>query len=446
MIWWSLLAVSSTLSLSRADVIRLATLNPQVKATAAEIARGEARRDRAHAARFPRLSATAFIATSQQADLVDRNGVQSVQSSSDFSLSDLSAAFGGTLDVIQPLFTFGKIDLRAEAAEHGIDAAKSQVDITRDEVAFQAASLCEASLYAGAVQRFMSDVSGILVRSIEDTEARLEAGALDVSRQDLLRLQSALGAARVYEHAAEAAVAQTSAGLRAYLDLAPATSIALEEDELVADRKLTLDALIALAREHRPELRALRSGATAFDKLADAEEAGYFPDIFLYAFVSGAYTPGRDWVTSRYVLDPLGHFVPGALLGARWELDWNGAGARADEARADAGRLQSLLAWAERGIPAEVEKLYRDLLRIERDAAQLRETVPITKEWTVRASADYAAALGDSRAVTDAVEAYVLARSKQLETTYLLNVTMAALAKATGTLRSGSALYPGERR
>ena len=434
-------------TISRADAVRLAsTDNPQVAETGAKIDRAKARQEQVRAARFPALSLQAFIATSEKAQLADEHGVRSTKSAYDFSFNDLSAAFGGVLDLLQPLYTFGKIDLRAEATEHDLEASKAQVEMTRQRVALEAASLYEASLYALALERFMEDVIGTVERSIQDTDDRLNAGAADVSEEDVLRLKAALGLARLVKNAADAGLEQTDAGLHAYLDLDPEVPIALADTELdpIPHRDVTLEALVALARENRPELRALREGITGYERLADAEAAAYFPDFFLLGFVSGAYTPGREWANSRYAVDPLGHLVPGALVGARWELKWDTAGARAAEVRSDATKLRNRLAWAERGIPAEVEKLYRDRIRYERDAAQLAETVPVTKRWTVRATADYSAGLGGSREVTDAVDAYVVARSKQFETTYRFNVTMAKLARATGTLRPGNGeLYPG---
>ncbi|MCA9551391.1 MAG: TolC family protein [Myxococcales bacterium] len=434
--------------LTRAMVVqRAAAEHPKVAATHAEVDRAEARQGQVRAARFPELQVLLTVTTALQGELVDEHGVRSTRSAYDFNLTrDLSAAFGGQLTVIQPLYTFGKLDLRAEAAEHGLYAAKAQVDMTRAEVALEAARLYELNLYARSVLLFLEDVEGIAKKSLEETEALLAAGAAEVTPQDKLRLEAALGLTAVGRHRAEAGIAQTSAGLRAYLGLPTDQPVALADGflEALPAAPGSLEDLIGMALERRPELMALRHGIEAREKLAEAQEADYFPDLFAVGFVSGAYTPGRDFVTSRYVLDPLGHFLPGLGVGARWTLQWDGAGQRAKEARADVTALEQLFVWAQAGLPAEVERAYRDLVRFRADLAKLAVSLPQAKQWMVRASADYSAGLGPSSEISDAVQAYVALRVAELDAAYGVNVALAELARATGTLGTGDlGLYPG---
>ena len=114
---------------------------------------------------------------------------------------------------------------------------------------------------------------------------------------------------------AKAGQRQASAGLVAYLDLPPNATIEPQEDRLRALPSVQAAAgrMVADALRRRPELAALAEGAQAFDSLAAAEQAGDLPDVFQLAFATGAYTPGRDLVESRYITDPLYHFDPGVL-------------------------------------------------------------------------------------------------------------------------------------
>lgn len=60
----------------------------------------------------------------------------------------------------------------------------------------------------------------------------------------------------------------------------------------------------------------------------------------------------------------------------------------------------------------------------------------------MRASADYAVGMGPARSLTDAVTAYVLIRTQIMDAVFRVNVGLAKLAKATGTLVSGKGPYP----
>lgn len=439
--------------ISRLDVItRAAKQNPQVAAQRAELVRARARQGRVRAARFPEISITTAIATGLQADLEDppEHGVNSTRSAYDFNLArDLSATFAVQAQLLQPLYTFGKIDLRREATDAALEASKAQVEMTAADIALEAAKLYEAHLFAQSVLLFLEDNEGFARRNLEETEFRLEEGDTEVKVQDKLRLRTALSLVRAGQAQARAGISQSREGLRAYLDIPADTTIEVADDflEPLSSQPGPLERLVQQALEERPEIRALENGIQAFHRLADAETAGYFPDIFLLGLVSAAYTPGRDFVTSRYVLDPMGHFLPVALIGARWTVQWNSAGQKADEVRADAFRLTSLLEWAKAGMPAEVNKVYQDVIQYRTAIKELEEALPLTKQWTVRASADYGVGLGPSREITDAAQAYVIVKLGVLDAVYKLNVALAELAKATGALASGtSELYPGLMR
>ncbi len=439
---------TSSITLSRVEVVRRAAeQNPQVASARAEIYRSEALQNQVFAARFPSLSVRVGIATSLQADLVDENGATSRRSAyDDFEFDQLSAAFVGQALATQPLYTFGKIDLRGEAADHGLRAQRAQVRMTQADVAFEAAQIYEGLIYANEVLRFLDDLDGIAEKTLEQTEDLLDDGAPDVSEQDILRVKSAQGLAALGRTEAEAGVSQAIEGLRAYLGIDRGVIILPEDEYLepISMKPSRLEDLIDLAMNNRAEFDALREGILGYERLADAESAGYYPNIFLAGFVTAAYTPGRDLIQSRYVFDPLGHFVPAALIGAQWDIQWDMAGQRANEVRADAIKLTGLLKWAEQGIPAEVNQVYQEVVRARADIAQLEETIPLTKQWLVRASANYGVGLGPSRDVADAVTNYVLLKTAQLKAVYRLNIALAQLAKVTGTLPDGdSPLYPG---
>lgn len=440
--------LTGTLTVDRAEVIRRAIKqNPQAAAARAELVRARARQGMVRAARFPEIEFTVGIAASLKADLVDGTAVESTRSAYDFRFQDLTATFGGVITLTQPLYTFGKIDLRGEAADRALDATKAQIRMTEVDIAFEAVKLYEAHLYAQTLLLFVKDLEDIGARSLEETEFLLEEGSPDVSIQDKLRLQSAMGLARIAKAQAKAGISQSIEGLRAYLGLPAGTKVQLTDSFLIpiSAEPTSFETMVGWAKNNRPEFAALKNGITAYEKLADAEEADYYPDIFLYGYISGAYTPGREFITTRYVLDPLGHFLPVGLIGARWTVQWDMAGQQAEVTRTDAYRLINLLKWAELGIPAELNKPYQDVVSARENIKDANETIKTAKQWLVRASADYGAGLGSSRDLTDAVQAYVLLKNAEIEAVYKLNVALAELAKVTGTLDSGtSSLYPGK--
>ncbi|HEX2736210.1 MAG TPA: TolC family protein [Polyangiaceae bacterium] len=422
--------------LTRGAAVALALRqNPTIAAARAVEAQSAARGAQAHAAAFPRISLTGAVGPSVTAHLVPGSGIESTRSSADLNLRDLSVVVGGELQVLQPLYTFGKLSERQRAAALELAAREAQTDMTRADVAFQVAELYEAYLFASDASAFFTETLHWLERTVEETQREIEEGT-GANEQDLLRLNTAQGVARLGLSRADAAKAQTLGGLVAYLGFAPGTLLVPGESglELLPALDRDLPALIKLALGSRPELRGLDAGSKAYLALANAEEADSLPDIFALGYLSAAYTPGRDWIDSRFVIDPLNHLVPGVLVGARWQFTGDMASQRGAENRARASELSHLSKWAQLAVPAEVTRAYEDVKRAEHDASEAAKATGLAKRWAVSASADYSVGLGDSRNVTEASTAYVQLRLAEFDARFRHNVALAQLAKVTGTL------------
>ena len=431
-------------------VARALRQNPQVAAARAAEAQASARRDQAQAARFPTISVTLGTGPSLKARLVPGTAVESTENPyGDVGLDDLSIVLGGQLEVLQPIYTFGKIGHRERAATHEIRARRAQTEMTRAELAVTVAQLYEGLLFARAAESFFLEMERWLARTIEDTRQDLSADS-DITEQDLLRLQTAMAALQISIHQAQAAKRQAEAGIVAYLALPIGTPIEPKEAgfDLLPTAPADRAPLIELALDQRPELRALSEGSAAYQALARAESAGNLPDFFALAFASAAYTPGREAVNTRYVQDPLHGFYPGLLVGARWQITGSMASERAEENEARARELAQTRRWAEMGLPAEVTRAFEDVQRAKKDAEEADKAIGLAKQWVVRASADFAIGLGDAREVTDASSAYVQLRVASFDAKFRHNVALAELARATGTFNGvdGSPFYPAREK
>jgi outer membrane protein TolC len=442
-----LLAQPEEEALSRTRALQIAlSQNPELAASRAETAKARAQRGQAKAAQWPRIEATLGVGPGLSAHLVPGTAVESTKSVYDVSLQDLSVTIGGNLSAVLPIYTFGKISHRVDGAEHGVEAQLARERITSAEVALAVARLYEGQLYAADEALFLEEVEDRLAHIIEDTRARLRRAKPDVAEQDVLRLESAESLTRLSLHEARAGKLETREGLRAYLGLSSTSSITFKEDGLapVALPPTSRGELVALALAARPEILALDHGSRAYEELAEAELAGYMPNFFLMAFFSFAYTPNRDLIRTRYVVDPLYYFRPGVLVGLEWSLEGDMAGQRAAEMHAQAEQLAQIRRWATDGVPAEVEKARADAVRADLDRRETEDALVRAKRWVVIAESDYAAGLSDSRSLTDALEAYVVLRSRNIESVFRLNVALAELSKAIGTLGTASVeLYPG---
>jgi outer membrane protein TolC len=428
----------------RAAVAAALAQNPQIAAARAEEAAVEAQREQVGAARWPSITVDAGVGPSVVAHLVPGTDMSVEQQYHGVLRWDqLSAVFIANASAIQPLYTFGKIQLRGEAAVAGLNARKAETRMKRADVAFAVAQIYEGLLFARDAERFFEEMDRWLEAELDSTVDKVKKHIGNANDRDVLRVQAALGLAAMGLNQARAGQAQARAGLVAYLGLPAGEKIDVAEDELLPVGHLPADVadVARLARDNRPEIYAVREGRHALLALAAAEHAGYLPDIFLLGFIQAAYTPNRDWNENRYIIDPLNHFIPGLILGARWQLQGPMAGWRGAEQRAHAEGLAHLGDWAELGIPAEVRKAWEDVKRCDLDIEKGDAAVKKSKQWMVMASADYDVGLSDIREVSDAVESYVTLRTAVLRARYDRNVAMADLCRATGTLDGDAQVF-----
>lgn len=434
--------------LTRGKAIAMALAqSPRIASVAAGELVARAHRGQARAARRPSLTAVLGTGPALRARLVPGTGAQSTEDMyGDVGLDDLSVVVGGRFELVQPLYTFGKIAERERAAEHELRARGFETDLARADVAFRVAEMYEGLLFARTAEAFFEETLHWLTRTLEDTRREARAGGSS-TEQDVARLEASLAALRLGLHQAAAGKRQAEAGLIAYLavpsgELPPSSAEGLEPLPVEPGEA---HGLVGIALARRPELRALREGGAAYEALARAEAAGDWPDFFALAFASAAYTPGRDVADSRYVQDPFSGFYPGLLVGARWQLTWGMAGERAAEQRAFAKQLSALEAFARTGIPAEVTQAHEDVQRAKADWVETRRGIAFAKAWLVGAEADASVGLGPSSEVADAARAYVDLRVASFDAAFRHNVGLAALARATGTLGDpASSSYPGQ--
>ncbi|HTV17320.1 MAG TPA: TolC family protein [Polyangiaceae bacterium] len=437
--------VNEPLTRRRAIALALAQ-SPRIDSVAAGELVARAHVGQARAARGPSITAAIATGPSLRATLVPGTGAASTENIyGDVGLDDLSIVIGGRFEIAQPLYTFGKIAEREQAAKHELRARGSETEMARAELALRVAEIYESLLFARAAQAFFEETQHWVTQMLDDTRQEVQTGSS--TAQDVARLEAALAGIRLGLHQASAGKRQAEAGLRAYLVLPQSEPLAVAGDgvEPLPIEAGDEHALVVLALARRPELRALREGNAAYEALARAEAAGDWPDFFALAFASAAYTPGRDVADSRYVQDPLNGFYPGVLFGARWQLTWGMASERAAEQRASAKQLSALEEFARSGIPAEVTRAYEDVQRAKADLVEAGRGMSSAKAWLVGAEADAAVGIGPSSDIADAARAYVELRVASFDAAFRHNVALAALARATGTLGDpNSSTYPGK--
>jgi outer membrane protein TolC len=416
--------------LSLEEAITLAVKNsPQVKEEQFGVLKRMSQRAQADAARFAQLEITVVGGPSPRA-----RGDQ-ISSPDSKTSPDITGMFGlATVSLVQPLYTFGKIDSLREAAAHGIAVSKAQVNERATKVAMLVHEAYYGYLLATSLENLALEIDDQLGSTLAKTQRQLDAGAPGVDNIDLLKLQTFQGELHKQLNDIREGKALAQAGMHTLLNLDPAQPIELVDKSLEpSERELgPLEQYVSDAQQLRPEFTQAREGVKAFEKLVDAAKADYYPVIFFGVFGSLAEATNRDRVKNPFVYDRLNDSAIAPVLGVQWKLNLGITAGKVEETEAELGKIQQKQALAVQGIPFQVRQAYLEMQQHQANIEATRKGFRSGRQWLVAASSNFDLGVGPGKDVADAAVAYAKLRAGYFQSVYHYNLGFAKLDHMAG--------------
>jgi outer membrane protein len=416
--------------LSLDEALTLAVKNsPQIKEEQFGVLKRQSQRAQADAARFAQLEITAVVGPSPRAR---GNQINSPDSKTDPAITGV---FGlGTISLVQPLYTFGKIDSLREAAAHGIAASQAQVNERATKVALLVYEAYYGYLLAVSLENLGLEIGDQLSSTLDKTRRQLEAGAPGVDNIDALKLQTFQGELEKQLNDVREGKGLALAGLHTLLFLDPAEPIELT-DKVLEPRVLetgSLEQYLTDARQMRPEFTQAREGMKAYEKLVDATKADYYPVIFFGVFGNVAEATNRDRFGNPFVYDRLKDSAIAPVLGVQWKFNLGITAGKVEEAEAELGKIQQKHAQAEQGIPFQVRQAYLEVQQHQANIEATRKGFRSGRQWLVAAASNFDLGVGQGKDVADAVQAYAKLRAEYFLAVYNYNLGLAKLDHVAG--------------
>lgn len=350
-----------------------------------------------------------------------------------------------SLDVSQPLFTFGKIRAAVELARQVVEVTEAQIATARLDVALAAA---EAFYEVQAARRALETVheqEEARREFLAVVEARFEIG--EATRLELLQAQATLAELRPDLASARGRLDRSRARLRQVLGSPPPGSLALpdgapEEADFPASPPVTT--LVRDALERRPELADLRLQAEALEEQQEVTRADGRPQIEL----TGSY--GRETRLLDDLPDPLFNdwFV---AVGMSWEL-FDGGRRKGQIAQLESRKHQ--LEWQRRDLAQQVRfELEEAVSAYETARARLlatRVAARASREASRVARESYREGVALLADWLDAQQRETVAEIRLVEARYGARVEAARLLRVLGALPTeevaGVSTEPPRRR
>ncbi len=426
--------------------------NPQVAVAESQI--DEARGLYAFAASkaYPVLNATLlFGGPTPEARTTVVNDVNTITPASlegDFDFGQLGVALRINGNASVPIYTFGKISSGKDAAKHVVEAAKHQAHGTKAEVVSDVTRAFWSIQLLRAFETSLADGEKTLEKVLHKVQELLEADSPQVTENDRLRLLHALGTLRVRKIDAADAFKIATKALLLLIGRPQSSSIevaVVDLDDGLPTQIPDEEEMIRRVHSKRPELLALREVVEAQKSFAELRRAQFYPDFFIGAVVSYAYTSNATDQTNPFINDPFNFFDLGIGIGLRVELDVFGKLAQLEQAEAQAHTRMNQEHLASEAAELDVRRIHTQIKGGLSRVEALERNAHTARGWLTASVLAYDIGTGRADELIDAFLAWAASEAELQKTRYDTILRTAELARATGRLSAYEPVSAGTK-
>lgn len=424
------------------ELVRLAVEhNLLVRAESNRIREAEALYQRAAATAYPTISFNALVggptAEARTGVVNDLSTITPASLEGNLEFGELGVTLRVGAQLVQPLYTFGKISTAKDAATHGVRAAKHNVDITLGEVLLNVHRAYWTHMMTVSFSQGLQDGERILEKVIEKIETLIDDESGQVTENDRLRLMHALATIRVRLTDARVGQVLSLQALKLLVgrEQNDPLRVATLDIEDVPSGLPSLAEQMTLARSQRPEVRALGALTEALDGFAEFRVRQLFPDVFLGGVIDMAITSNATNQTNPFIFDRFNYFDVGLGVGIRAELDVFQKLAQADMAKAEARTALARLEAVRQAVELDVQRVHQELAGAYTRLRDLEKAMTAGRGWLTSAVLAYDIGTGNARELVDAFIARATSEAEYFKTCFDVQVGTADLRRAVGELQ-----------
>lgn len=418
--------------------------SPELKETEQDVAAAQSDLAQAKAGQWAQLDITAVGGPAEDADLptvlVDKSLGGGLFSGQIQNNDKDSIGIFGRLDfnIVQPLYTFGKISHRQDAAAYGVEAQKSAKVKKEGDIILNVKELYFAMIVAGQGKDAAKDADSFIRDARQRIERLIAVGSANADETDLYRLDAFEADIQRFKVQADSGAKMAYMALKRTIGYPPDKEFNLDAKELPKDTRALGDQedYIREALEKRPELDQLEKGLAARKAMLDAAKADLYPSFFLAAVGSFAGAPGRERMPISYFSDEFNHAYGGVMLGSQWHFDLGIGQGKVRKAAAEYQKLLCTKDFAEQNIPLEVAKNYQDVLEARSSYEAYEKAAKASRKWIVSAFSNFDIGVGTAKDMFEAIERYGKNQGDYLRSLYDYHVALARLSHSIGEYTS----------
>ncbi len=339
------------------------------------------------------------------------------------------------VDLVQPLYTFGKLDAVLALARQGLEVSREKTRGKTEEITKR---MC--LLYWGLLtMRDIDDMLGDVRKNIDDAHAKtkdkLERETGEVTAIDLYEIEAFQAKLAIKLQDLIKSRSLVGKTLALMLGLAPDEVFEPTERRLAPPEYAlkTVEDYRESAFQNHPEMKQLRAGLLARQAQVDLAKANLYPDFFLGARLEWTESPGRNPPPDEpEIYDPKRVFFAGPFIGLRWDLSLHRKSAELGTARAYLAELQALAKAADFGFTLGVTQAYLEVVRARDALEEVGKGLQSAKKWFRSATLNFGIGVGDTDALIKAYKEYIEVRGAHYQALFDYHLAIATLHQVAG--------------
>jgi outer membrane protein len=334
--------------------------------------------------------------------------------------------------VSQPLYTFGKVSNRKEAAHCAVRAKGYKLLEKKYEIVLRVKQLYYALILARAGMDAADDATAFFDDARHRMTRLLELGSSNVIESDLYKVDAYRADTTRSRAEAEKGMKVAYFALKSLINLPPGTEFDVREKTLtVEETQGDLKTYIQRALEERPEFKQLDEALAAQESLVRAVRADLYPSFFVALGGSLAGAPNRETLNNPYITDEYNHANVGVVAGIKWNFDFS-LSPKIDKEQAEYQKLLHTKATGRLNIPIQVAKSYQEVHEWKVALEAYNQAAVASRKWVVSALANFDMGVGTADDMLRAIEKYGENQGKSLEALFNYNLSLAELKYAAG--------------
>ncbi len=348
---------------------------------------------------------------------------------------DLGIGVGASVNLVLPLYTFGKYSAGRAATDHLVGAMSALLQRAYDQATFDVTRAYWGYQTARGARETVVQVRSRISEARQRAQKLLAEQSDQISKSDLMKIDYLAEEieARTAEANKSAALAIT--GIRLLIGKGPEEPLDVAQQELPQPPpQPNEDEVLRRALERRPEARAAAEQVAARRAAVDLERAKLYPDVALVGGGTFNYTSSADQPHTPFAYNPYNQRSAYVALGLQATFDIPQKLARIRQAEAELRDALAQQRGAEQLVQLEVRQALGDLEEARQRALRYTTQSTIGKQLAVQAGLAFDSGLGEARELLEDVLLWARADGEKFKALFDAQIAWAALQKATGGL------------